>query len=153
MKALKPYNRETAVSYARKYAKSRNPEFYDFSSLGGDCTNFISQCLYAGFKEMDFVGEIPWYYKSLLQRSYSWTSVMFLQKYLLSNKANVKETSLEKLQLGDIIQLKNDFYYFHSLIVTKIDDINIYVCAHSDDSLDRPLSTYFYKSLLPFHIF
>ena len=27
---------------------SRNPAYLDFHGLGGDCTNFVSQCLYAG---------------------------------------------------------------------------------------------------------
>lgn len=45
---LLPYNRRAAVAYAHKWAYSRNPAFYDFSEIGGDCTNFASQCLYAG---------------------------------------------------------------------------------------------------------
>ena len=35
------------VNYARKWAFSRNPAYYDFENIGGDCTNFVSQCLYA----------------------------------------------------------------------------------------------------------
>ena len=45
---LLPYNRSAAVEYAHQWAFGRNPEFYDFSQIGGDCTNFASQCLYAG---------------------------------------------------------------------------------------------------------
>ena len=45
---IKPYDRRAAVEYAHKWAFGRNPEFYDFSEIGGDCTNFASQCLYAG---------------------------------------------------------------------------------------------------------
>ena len=30
------YNREAAVSYAKMWALSRNPAYYDFSALGGD---------------------------------------------------------------------------------------------------------------------
>ena len=41
------YNREEAVSYARKWALGRNPAYFDFQKLGGDCTNFASQCIYA----------------------------------------------------------------------------------------------------------
>ena len=37
------YDRERAVAYAHQWAYSRNPAYYDFSVLGGDCTNFISQ--------------------------------------------------------------------------------------------------------------
>ena len=37
----KPYNRERAVEYARRWALSRNPLFENFSGIGGDCTNFV----------------------------------------------------------------------------------------------------------------
>lgn len=37
-----PYDREQAVQYARMWAYDRNPAYYDFSNLGGDCTNFVS---------------------------------------------------------------------------------------------------------------
>ena len=44
------YTRLAAVNYAVRWALSRNPAFENFSGQGhgGDCTNFISQCLYAG---------------------------------------------------------------------------------------------------------
>ena len=41
----KEYNREHALQYAKKWALSRNPLCYNFSGIGGDCTNFVSQCL------------------------------------------------------------------------------------------------------------
>ena len=40
------YSSKSATSYALKYACSRNSDYYSFSS---DCTNFVSQCLYAGY--------------------------------------------------------------------------------------------------------
>ena len=43
-----PYNREVAVAYARRWALGRNIAYYDFENIGGDCTNFASQCIYAG---------------------------------------------------------------------------------------------------------
>ena len=47
---LLPYNRRAAVAYAHKWAYSRNPAFYDFSEIGGDCTNFASQCRYRNYE-------------------------------------------------------------------------------------------------------
>jgi hypothetical protein len=44
---------------------------------------------------------------------------------------------------GDVVQLYDsvgDFY--HTLMVSEVSDGEIYVCAHSDNALDRPLSTY-----------
>ena len=43
-----PYDRRAAVAYAHQWAYGRNPDFYDYEEIGGDCTNFASQCLYAG---------------------------------------------------------------------------------------------------------
>ena len=48
MLITKPYQRERAVEYARRWALDRNPLFADFSGIGGNCTNFVSQCVLAG---------------------------------------------------------------------------------------------------------
>ena len=37
------YDRRAAVLYAHRWAYGRNPAFYDYEGLGGDCTNFASQ--------------------------------------------------------------------------------------------------------------
>lgn len=43
------YDRKKAVDYARTWAGAkRSPAYHDYSSAGGDCTNYVSQCLYAG---------------------------------------------------------------------------------------------------------
>ncbi len=49
-KALPPvyYNRSAAVGYAYRWYNLRNPHYQDFTSSGGDCANFVSQCLIAG---------------------------------------------------------------------------------------------------------
>ena len=47
MRFFENYNRAAAVLYAHKWAYGRNPRFYDYENLGGDCTNFASQCIYA----------------------------------------------------------------------------------------------------------
>ena len=58
---LLSYDREAAVAYARRFALSRNPAYYDFSDLGGDCTNFASQCIYAGAGIMNYTPTFGWY--------------------------------------------------------------------------------------------
>lgn len=40
-----PYNRIAAVLYARRWGNARNPAYYNFDELGGDCTNFASQSM------------------------------------------------------------------------------------------------------------
>ena len=45
----RPYNREAAFGYAKRWWDGANtPEYNDYSGSGGDCANFVSQCLIAG---------------------------------------------------------------------------------------------------------
>lgn len=46
-------NRTAAVEYANTYYVNYNPNYPNLHYLGGDCTNFASQCLVAGGKVMD----------------------------------------------------------------------------------------------------
>ena len=52
------YDRSAVFNYAKKWAFGRNPDYYSFNKLGGDCTNFASQCIYAGAKVMNFTPRI-----------------------------------------------------------------------------------------------
>lgn len=46
------YSIEDAVDYATTYYSDYNSDEYpDWSTYGGDCANFVSQCLYAGGKQ------------------------------------------------------------------------------------------------------
>lgn len=58
-----PYDRRAAVAYAHQWAYGRNPDFYDYEEIGGDCTNFASQCLYAGTGVMNFNPVYGWFYR------------------------------------------------------------------------------------------
>ena len=142
------YNRKLAVEYARKWALSRNPTYYNYDKIGGDCTNFISQCLYAGKKEMNYRG-YGWYYENSNNKSASWTGVEYLYKFLINNKYEGPRGVLierNKLELGDLIQLSfNGIAFGHTLIVTGINNGDIKVCTHTIDAKDRSLDSYFYK--------
>lgn len=153
---LRPYNRQKAVEYARKWALSSNPNFYHFGGIGGDCTNFISQCLYAGSGVMNNDYIKGWYYYSIAQRSPSWTSVGYLFKYLtrINGVGPMAEVvNRAQVEAGDLVQLRqNNSHFNHTLIITEILNGEIYVCAHSDDALDRKLSSYSYKEIMFLHI-
>ena len=77
------YDREAAAEYAHKWAYKRNPEYYDFDGLGGDCTNFISQVLAAGGAKQNY-SQDGWYFNSLSDRSPSWSGVDELYNFLVS---------------------------------------------------------------------
>lgn len=99
---IKQYNRTQAISYAEKWAFSRNPAYYNFDPIGGDCTNFISQCIYSGSNVMNFNNINGWYYKNGYNKSPSWSGVEFLYKFLTTNKSVGPfglETEKENIQI------------------------------------------------------
>ncbi|MGI5892683.1 MAG: amidase domain-containing protein [Bacillota bacterium] len=151
---MKAYNRKRAITYAHKWAYSRNARYYDFSNLGGDCTNFISQCLYAGCQVMNYTPNVGWFYNSPNSRSASWTGVPYLYNFLISNKGAGPyghQAPLEESRPGDIIQLSFDGHvYSHSLFIVSTADIpqpsNILIATHSFNADNRPLNSYNYLS-------
>lgn len=150
-----PYNGNDAAVYAKRWALSRNPKYYNFDGIGGDCTNFVSQCLYAGAKVMNETPIYGWYYHSPSERTASWTGVEYLFDFLSNNRTIGPFGHLAKeaeLIPGDVIQLgQSNGRFYHSLIVLDIYP-EILVAAHTDDSLNRPLSSYLYDRAHYIHI-
>lgn len=143
-----PYQRETAIAYASKWAYSRNPAYLDFADLGGDCTNFVSQCLYAGSGVMDYTPVTGWYYNTSSDRTASWTGVIYLGNYLLRQRDSPGPKAIitqpNQIQPGDVIQLGNgDGTYYHSLFVVAVEGSSrIYTSTHDFDSSARSLDSY-----------
>ncbi len=150
-----PYDRVAAVAYARRWALSRNPAYYDFENIGGDCTNFASQSIFAGAKAMNFTPQTGWYYRSVSDRAAGWTGVEYLYRFLLNNRGvgpYAREVPREEVQPGDIVQLgRADGHFYHSPVITAVTPA-ILVAAHTYDALDRPLSSYIYDRARFLHI-
>lgn len=148
------YEREKAIGYAHKWAFGRNPKFHDFENLGGDCTNFISQCIYAGCRVMNYTPTYGWYYISLHSRSPAWTGVPYLYNFLTANKGAGPyghEAPLHYARPGDIVQLSFDGQaYGHSLFVVSAgappDANNILIATHTYDADHKRLSSYAFAS-------
>lgn len=154
------YNRMKAVEYAHKWVFRRNPKYYDFDPLGGDCTNFVSQCLHESGAPMNYKRDVGWYYSSLRNRSAAWTGVPFLYRFIVTNEGAGPygtEQPLSKAALGDIVQLNlNGREYGHSLLIVAINGEpvpgNILIACHTADSDYRPLDTYWPISMRLIHI-
>ena len=155
------YNRDAAVEYAHKWAYLRNPKYYDFSEIGGNCTNFASQCIYAGSGVMNFTPVYGWYYININDRAPAWTGVNELFRFLTTNRGpgpQGREAPLSESMRGDIIQLKFGYgpYFDHTPVVVDAGSgtpETIYIAANSRDSDCRPLSSYSYTELRAVHIF
>ena len=155
---IEKYDRQKAIDYAHKWAFSRNPKYYNYDNIGGDCTNFISQCIYAGSNIMNYSRVYGWYYNNANDKSASWTGVEFLYKFLLTNKGKGPigiETTIDNLEIGDIIQLSFDGKKFsHSLIVVErgssINDT--LVATHSFDTFGKKVIKYKFNNYRCLHI-
>ncbi len=150
-----PYKREAAVAYARRWAFDRNRAYYNFDKIGGDCTNFASQCLYAGSGVMNYTPTVGWYYRSVSDRAAAWTGVDYLYRFLTRNRSvgpYGRVVSADEVQAGDIVQFgRADGHFYHSPVIVAVGPI-ILVAAHTDDALDRPLSSYVYDVARFIHI-
>lgn len=154
------YNREKVIEYAKKWAYDRNPQYYDFDNVGGDCTSFASQCIYAGAKIMNYSKQNGWYYISGNNKSPSWSGVESLYNFLTQNKSVGPygyEVEQDKIELGDIAQLSFDGNKFsHSLVIVKIQDktdLNqIFISSHTFDSFNKRISEYNFEKIRFIHI-
>ena len=159
-KPINNYDRKKALNYANRWALARNPGYYDFSNLGGDCTNFCSQVLHAGGCNMNYESN-GWYYKDGNNKSPSWTGVNFLYEFLIRSKdfgPVAYEVNVRDIKIGDIIQLsfQTGNLYNHSLIVVShgiyANVSNIKVSTHTDDRYHYPLINYKWTKIRFLHI-
>lgn len=149
------YDRAAAVAYARRWALGRNPAFFDFQALGGDCTNFASQCIYAGAGVMNYTPVTGWFYRSAADRTASWTGVEYLYAFLTGNRSvgpYARVVGQRDALPGDIVQLgTREGVFYHSPVITAVSP-QLLVAAHTFDALDRPLSSYSYAAARFLHI-
>lgn len=156
----KAYNRQKVLEYAQKWAYNRNPKYYNFDNVGGDCTSFVSQCIYAGSEVMNYAKQNGWYYINGNNKSSSWSGVEFLYDFLTTNKLAGpygKEVEQNKIEIGDIAQLSFDGNKFaHTLVIVKIEDkvdLNrIFISSHTFDSFNKRISEYNFEKIRFVHI-
>lgn len=159
------YDAAAAVRYARRHAEHPNTE--EYKEYGRDCTNFVSQCIYAGGIPMRKVSNPPLgtkgttkYWYSNLEREYhgnayytrvydtsSWIRVEDFYDYsVLHGSAWVAtvysmKDLLNRVKAGDVVQLRRaDGDWYHSIFVTGLnEEAKMAYCGHTGPRLDRAL--------------
>ncbi|MFD0961318.1 amidase domain-containing protein [Paenibacillus chungangensis] len=124
------YRRDLAAAYADRWWNEGNPAFELFEV---NCTNYVSQCIFAGNAPMNYTGrrESGWWYKGRMKGgewwSYSWAVSHALTNYLAAPRKTglraIETESARELQLGDVIvyDWNGDNRFQHSTIVTAFD--------------------------------
>ena len=127
------YNASNAVSYANTYWSNYNPNYSNYNSIGGDCANFVSQCLVAGGMQMTD----GWYWYSYSNRSASWSACASMYNYFKNSGYEIIENPSD----SQVIEGNPVLYYSsskgrwsHAAICTGHDSSgNALVSAHNSD--------------------
>lgn len=141
------YDREAARLYADRHWNDPNPEYLSFDV---DCTNYVSQCLYAGGAPMNYTGNrvSGWWYRGRLGGrelwSFSWSVAHAMQVYLQTRRSEGLRAETvhapQELTVGDVIcyDFDGDGKFEHTTIVTGADGAGMpLVNAHTTNSRNR----------------
>jgi len=137
-------NRVAAVSYARTWAYSFNRTFPAYS--GTDCTNFVSQAMYAGGWRTAgdlLVGENSnWFFNSIWRRpSHTWGGAQNFAEFVQISGRGTRVSDPMMLEAGDVIQFQNrSGHIHHSMLVTGKTADDLLITQHSRPLLDYPFS-------------
>lgn len=133
------FSRQAAADYAVTWWDSRNPSYRSFDA---DCTNFISQAMYAGgWTHVSglYLNASAWWYNSLNQ-SRSWINVDYWHDFACVHSGRTtKLTNPKSLYVGEVLQVDftNNSSKDHSMIVTTKSSNDIFLTYHTNDTLDR----------------
>ncbi|MCR4932939.1 MAG: amidase domain-containing protein [Lachnospiraceae bacterium] len=147
------YSRLDAKNYALQYYNGTNSSYPNLRYLGGDCANFVSQCLHAGGKSMSG----SWYIykrnssypspKTVKELNSSWTvadpsawiSAKEFNNYWSSNsttytysvqdyKEKHKDIYKENIGIGDVVQLLKPVLWwyegYHTMIIVGFNGVD-----------------------------
>lgn len=141
---VRAYDRVRALRYSELWWSGFNPVY---PKLDEDCTNFISQCLFAGNVPMTHTQSRAegWWYrftegKKAENWSYSWTTSHALYLHLTNHLGATRVSSARDLKVGDLV-----FYdwggqgtFHHTAFVADFDNRgDALVNAHTDPSWHR----------------
>lgn len=163
------YYPDNAVNYARSWVSNsktlRNSTYPDFSSSGGDCTNFVSQALKAGgltnTATDKSTSDTRWFYVDKKNYSQTWSTANGLYTRMKNGNADISNrktnsyedwvswSGLGSLNYGDIVfaDWTNSNYVSHTMIVTgfhRMDNgiIEARLSYHSNDTKDITITDF-----------
>ncbi len=162
--AQNPYDRQAAVEYARAWVGQRSSQWPAYDQYGGNCQNFVSQCLLAGGIPMDTAGDHIWKWygeapsvtAGTWGRSASWSAVGDFREYAAGNQGDWGlqagvDAPYFSGQPGDILQMgpaPGDLR--HTVLITGLvtdqegKTVDYLVASNTADLTDFPAGAYAY---------
>lgn len=140
------YKYAAMATYAEKYWKNYNTAYRSFSNAGGDCTNFVSQSLYAGgWKHATTSTEDygTWWYGTSGQ-SDSWVGVNEWSWFTQTAKRTTPLANAYQMDLGDVLQMDfdKDGAKDHTMITSYRSTGGVpYLTYHDTNTYRRSLSS------------
>ena len=111
------FQESQAVDDSSGRSRLPNPDYHYFQiygNIGGDCTNFVSQCLFAGGIEQVIDSVAPWWYKDKNNWAIAWINAHSLywclkirDRQKLTGPRGSEVDSVDELELGDLIFYEN----------------------------------------------
>lgn len=146
------YSGSDAATYAKLYANNYNTEYPSYSA---DCTNYVSQCVYAGGIAMDgsnsaagtyestddwycvYINSVLWIKRYAVTTS--WVRVSDFSTFMGTIAGKSTHETIDSLysacEIGDVVQLADKITgsAYHSIIISEKDSTSAYYCGHSND--------------------
>ena len=126
------YNAGAAVQYARDYCQHYNTKYQDYVGRGGDCANFVSQCMIAG--GLSFSECSP-------RRNGILSGTHALRDCLVKKGWKYSQTKPPSFKAGYPLA-KTDWSHF--IIASQVSSSGIKFCGHTADVCDGTLKGSFY---------
>jgi hypothetical protein len=104
------YNGSYAVDYALRYTESPNTDFYIISDWMGNCANFVSQAVWAGFGDSSSSGRMTnTWYAGGGGGSPAWENVGHFWNYAtdVSGMGGQILSTVAEMRPGDVLQVRN----------------------------------------------
>lgn len=149
-----PYDRAAAYEYLMTYCDKRNPAWYAYDEVGGNCMNFGSQVLLAGGIPEDERGDEEWYWDGQNDLDLSWINVGRFYDYCRDNDGFglVADTEANYYtgEVGDVLIVGFAGDHRHTTIISDIvrdengNTVDYLISCNTTNYRDFPVSAYYY---------
>ena len=149
-----PYDRAAAYDYLMAYCGKRNPAWYAYDDVGGNCMNFGSQVLLAGGIPEDEKGDEEWYWDGQNDLDLSWINVGHFYDYCCDNQGYglVADTEAGYYtgEVGDVLIVGFAGDHRHTTVISHVvkdesgDTVDYLISCNTTNYRDFPASAYYY---------